>query len=144
MSIIVTDDGFGPDDLETGGARRLSLDAMRETNGGGDIALDIPNDVDPNEVSAYFDRVSAIVIAFPSFADGRGFSLARQLRQAGYTGRLRASGHVIADQYAHARRVGFDEVEIGEELAARQPEAQWRSRADWRAHDYQKRLQATA
>lgn len=144
MSIIVTDDGFRPDDLETDAARRLSLDEFRETDERGNIALEIPNDADPKEVSGYFDRVSAIVIPFPSFADGRGFSLARQLRQAGYSGRLRASGHVIADQYAHARRVGFDEVEIGEELAARQPEAQWRSRADWRAHDYQKRLQATA
>ena len=60
----------------------------------------------------------------------------------GYVGRLRAAGHVIADQYAMARRSGFDEVEIGDDLAARQPEAQWLSRADWRAHDYQSRLRA--
>ena len=39
-----------------------------------------------------------------------------------------------------ARRSGFDEVEIDEALAARQPEAQWLARADWRAHDYQARL----
>jgi hypothetical protein len=39
-----------------------------------------------------------------------------------------------------ARRAGFDEVEISEEMAARQPEAQWRARADWRAHDYQARM----
>jgi hypothetical protein len=47
---------------------------------------------------------------------------------------------VLADQYAMARRAGFDEVEIDDALAARQPEAQWRARADWRAHDYQSRL----
>ena len=60
----------------------------------------------------------------------------------GYAGRLRASGHVLADQYAMARRCGFDEVEIDDDMAARQPEAQWRARADWQAHDYQSRLRA--
>jgi len=36
--------------------------------------------------------------------------------------------------------VGFDEVEISDDLAARQPADQWRARADWQAHDYQSRL----
>ena len=43
-----------------------------------------------------------------------------------------------------ARRSGFDEVEISEELAARQPEAEWVFRADWQAHDYPSRLRASA
>jgi uncharacterized protein (DUF934 family) len=60
----------------------------------------------------------------------------------GYAGRLRALGPVLADQYGMARRVGFDEVEIPDDLAARQPESQWRFRADWQAHDYQSRLKA--
>ena len=60
----------------------------------------------------------------------------------GYRGTLRANGPVIADQYAMTRRVGFDEVEIPDALAARQPEAQWQFRADWQAHDYQARLKA--
>ena len=41
-----------------------------------------------------------------------------------------------------ARRTGFDDVEIPDDLAARQPEAQWKFRADWKAHDYQSRLRA--
>ena len=60
----------------------------------------------------------------------------------GYTGELRALGPVIAEQYAMARRVGFDAVEIPDALAARQPESQWQFRADWKAHDYQSRLRA--
>jgi uncharacterized protein (DUF934 family) len=83
-----------------------------------------------------------IRITFPVFSDGRGFTLARRLRVMGYSGRLRAQGQVIADQYAMARRCGFDEVEISDDLAARQPEDQWQFRADWRAHDYQARLRA--
>ena len=39
-----------------------------------------------------------------------------------------------------ARRVGFDEVEIDDALAARQPEAEWLFRANWTKHDYQARL----
>ena len=81
-------------------------------------------------------------MAFPAFSDGRAFTIARRLRMMGYTGTLRANGHVIADQYAMARRVGFDAVEISDDLAARQPEDQWQFRANWQAHDYQSRLRA--
>jgi hypothetical protein len=49
---------------------------------------------------------------------------------------------VLADQYAMARRSGFDDVEISHELAERQPEPQWLARADWRSHDYQSRLRS--
>lgn len=81
-----------------------------------------------------------VSIEFASFADGRGFTIARTLRSAGYRGRLRAAGHLLADQYGMARRSGFDEVEISQDLARRQDEAQWRARSSWREHDYQSRL----
>jgi uncharacterized protein (DUF934 family) len=86
--------------------------------------------------------VGLIRVRFPAFSDGRGFSHARDLRSFGYAGRLRAVGHVLADQYAMARRVGFDEVEIDESLGARQPEDQWLARANWRDNWYQARLRA--
>ncbi len=120
MNVIVTDAGFGTDTWD------------------GDI-LDLASDTDPANV----DLAAApamIRVDFPSFADGRGFTIARRLRLAGYTGQLRAKGHVIADQYAMARRSGFDEVEIDNDLAERQPESQWTFRANWQAHDYQSRL----
>jgi uncharacterized protein (DUF934 family) len=60
----------------------------------------------------------------------------------GFAGRLRAHGPVIADQYSMIRRVGFDEVEIPDDLAARQPADQWAFRANWRDHHYQARLRA--
>jgi hypothetical protein len=47
---------------------------------------------------------------------------------------------LIADQYAMARRVGFDEVEVAPDIAARQPEDQWRARADWKAWDHRAQL----
>ena len=132
MTILVTDTGFGPDDWAHGFAAADS--AANDLRG-----LDLGPETDPDSVNLS-PAPDIIRIAFPSFADGRGFTVARQLRLRGYTGRLRAKGHVLADQYAMARRAGFDEVEIDAELAARQPEASWRFRADWQAHDYQSRL----
>lgn len=133
MSVIVTDTGFGPDDWSGTFATHGAADA-------GATALDLPCDTDPSTLAGRLDRLGMIRVDFPSFADGRGFTIARQLRLMGYTGRLRAAGHVISDQYTMARRAGFDEVEIPDELARRQPEEEWLFRSDWKACDYQARL----
>ena len=47
----------------------------------------------------------------------------RELRDMGYGGRLRAAGPLVADQLRAARRVGFDEIELPEAMAERQPES---------------------
>jgi uncharacterized protein (DUF934 family) len=60
-----------------------------------------------------------VALRFPSFSDGRGFSLAKRLRQAGYEGALRAVGPLIPDQCHFAERVGFDELEIPDAMALR-------------------------
>lgn len=116
MNILVTDKGFSKIDEYV---EPFSPDSKVE-----DIDLSL----------------GVIAIAFPSFSDGRGFSLASSLRRKGYKGRLRASGHILADQYTMIRRVGFDEVEISPELAARQDESQWLVRSDWKNNDYQSKL----
>jgi len=102
--------------------------------------LDLSSDTDPTALVGRLDSVRIIRVDFPTYSDGRGFTIARQLRLMGYRGRLRAKGHVISDQYAMARRCGFDEIEISEALAARQPEADWLFRANWQKNDYQSRL----
>ena len=139
MSVIVTDEGFHPlPDSPT----LPGPEALEEGLSGSGAAIDLPPDARAEAIAPHFARLALIRIAFPAFADGRGFTLAQRLRQLGYRGRLRAVGHVLADQYAMARRCGFDEVEIDDELACRQPEEDWLFRADWRAHDYQSRLRA--
>lgn len=124
MSTVVTDKGFTIDDWNAGYE--------------GADTLDLASDADL--VGLDFNGIVMIRVDFPNFADGRGFTIARQLRLHGYTGRLRAKGHVIADQYAMARRAGFDEVEIDASLAQRQPEPDWLARSNWQADDYQARL----
>lgn len=132
MSVIVTDQGFAEDDW-TG-----EFAALEDARGG--VGIDLPSSADPEELAGRLPELRMIRVDFPSSADGRGFTIARLLRLRGYRGRLRARGHIIADQYAMARRAGFDEIEIDQELAARQPEDQWQFRADWQLHDYQSRL----
>ncbi|MEL6278104.1 MAG: DUF934 domain-containing protein [Pseudomonadota bacterium] len=124
MSVIVTDTGFGPDVFVENGGQFVSASDLALTSATR-LGVDLFNDADPGALVDHFERIALIRIPFPSFADGRGFSLARQLRGLGYTGRLRASGHLISDQYKHARKVGFDEVEIDFDLATRQPEPHW-------------------
>ena len=133
MTVIVTDAGFAPDDW-TPPITPLDEAEARAT------ALDLPNHTDPAALAGRIEGVAMIRVDFPAATDGRGFSIARQLRLMGYKGRLRARGHVIADLYAMARRSGFDEVEISDDLALRQPEDQWLCRTNWQAHDYQARL----
>lgn len=132
MSILVTDRGFGPDDWTA------PIAALQDAHPG--VGIDLAASADPLELAGRLDSTPLIRVDFPAYGDGRGFSIARRLRLLGYRGRLRARGHVIAEQYAMARRAGFDEIEISEDLAARQPEPLWLSRAAWQAHDYQARL----
>ena len=143
MTVIVTDTGFAPDDWTHG---FLPVEAWDAGEGRDEpaLAVSLTPDIDPETLGNLVEAPDLIRIGFPSFADGRGFTLARKLRDLGYQGRLRAAGHVLADQYAMARRSGFDEVEIADDLAARQPEHQWLFRADWRSGDYQSRLSAVA
>lgn len=50
-----------------------------------------------------------IAVNFPKFADGRGYSTARLLRERyGYQGELRAIGDVLQDQLFYMKRCGFD------------------------------------
>ncbi len=135
MSVIVTDSGFAPDTWERGFTALEDLPANDTP-----CCIDLPSDADPAGLANRLSQIEMIRIDFPSFSDGRGFTIARRLRLMGFQGRLRARGHVIADQYAMVRRAGFDEVEIDAGLAARQPENQWLARAAWKAHDYQARL----
>ena len=132
MSVLVTDKGFAavPE------TPFVALAEIAAHQG----AVDLSQTDSPEDLRPYLADLRLIRIAFPAFSDGRAFTIARRLRALGFTGTLRAKGPVIADQYAMARRVGFDEVEIPDDLAARQPESQWIFRADWTAHDYQSRL----
>jgi uncharacterized protein (DUF934 family) len=128
MAVVVTEAGFAPD--AWAGRTVLPFDVFWS---GQDLpeeplAVEFPNDRDPADLAPWLDRVAMIRVAFPAMGDGRGFSIARRLRDLGFRGRLRAAGPLIADQAAAARSVGFDEIEIPEAVAGRQPPALWSAR----------------
>ncbi|MGE0231631.1 MAG: DUF934 domain-containing protein [Flavobacteriaceae bacterium] len=134
--IVIRDGRFAPaaDDAF------VAIEAAEEAASIGNRAIEVANTFSADALKAHMDMIPAIAIRFPAFNDGRGFSLARQLRRLGYKGSLRARGHVLADQYPLALRCGFDEVEITRAQAERQPESQWVDAYQRIRHNYQDRL----
>jgi uncharacterized protein (DUF934 family) len=143
MTQLINDAGFVEDDWTMGFRDWEGVTTSSYATEAG-YGLDVPNTVGAEQIVPYFNQAALIRIDFPSAHDGRGFTIARHLRLLGYTGRIRAHGAVLADQYAMARRCGFDEVEINDTLAARQPEEQWLYRANWKEFNYQSRLRQNA
>ncbi|APR52313.1 DUF934 domain-containing protein [Sphingomonas koreensis] len=85
-------------------------------------AVRIESGEDARALLPHLDRLSLVEVSFPKFRDGRGYSSARILREAGYTGELRAQGDVLVDQIPLMRRCGFDsfapEAEVDEAVLA--------------------------
>ena len=112
--VTVGDDEAVPD----GGDIIVSQDRWRAeyaslSKCGGKIGFVIQPDGAIDDANDHVGKVDLIVIVFPKFSDGRGYSLARILReQLGYEGALRARGEVLLDQVALMWRCGFTELEI--------------------------------
>lgn len=126
MPQLINRQGFVADDWSVE-APAIAHDALNDAPAQGEFTVDLANDADPGVLTSNFDRISMIRIPFPTFADGRGLSVGRQLRTLGYRGRLRAVGHVLSDQFRNTLRCGFDEIEIPADLANRQPEEHWKA-----------------
>lgn len=84
----------------------VTLDAfLDQTNA---TAVRLEPDDDARALLPHLGRIALVEVAFPKFRDGRGYSSARILREAGYAGELRAEGDILVDQIAFMRRCGFD------------------------------------
>lgn len=113
-------------------------DALRHKTRDQRIGVIVPNTVRIAELKLVLRQISLVAVSFPAYSDGRGFSLAKHIRNHGFTGTLRASGPLIADQFAYALSCGFDEIELPDTLAARQPVEQWLKARDLISHGYQR------
>lgn len=120
MTQVISKAGFVPDRWSG-----IVPVALADYGGGAALVFDVADDLDA--VAPHLARLELIVIPFNSSADGRGFSRAAELRTRGFAGHLRARGHVLVDQFRAALRSGFDDVEISQAQARRNPEAQWRA-----------------
>jgi uncharacterized protein (DUF934 family) len=71
-------------------------------------AVRIESGEDARLLLPHLERLALVEVSFPKYRDGRGYSTGRILREAGYTGELRAQGDVLVDQIPLMRRCGFD------------------------------------
>ena len=100
------------------------INYLNEPIAGAVVELETHSDIEP--LTEHLAQIAQVVIRIESHADGRGFSLAHQLRhRLGFTKPIWAKGDLIADQFPHAIRCGFDAVLISEQHFIRQPVADW-------------------
>ena len=84
----------------------VTVDAFLDQSNAAAVRVE-PGD-DARDLIPHLERLDLVEVNFPAFGDGRGYSSARILREAGYDGELRAVGDVLVDQLAYMRRCGFD------------------------------------
>ncbi|PWF44663.1 DUF934 domain-containing protein [Massilia glaciei] len=84
-------------------AQRDTLAARNE------LGVWLASDERPETLKDDLSRFGVVAVDFPKFTDGRGYSIAYNLRmRLGYQGELRAIGDVLRDQLFAMQRVGFD------------------------------------
>lgn len=111
--VIVEDSWLPP--AEDGAAepgRILSLAQWQAAGKPAASAVQLQPDEDCEALLSALAGLALVAIYFPDFMDGRGFSAARRLREAGFAGELRARGDLLPDQAHYLRRCGFNAFEF--------------------------------
>lgn len=115
----------------------MDLETFIAANDGDEVSLQ--NDVDLAAFAPQLAKLKTILVNFPSYADGRGFSIARQLRKTyGFKGMIIADGPLIPDQYTMALQCGFDAVRLDGKTFSIQAESDWFNAMNAFAGTYQR------
>ncbi|MCO6419413.1 DUF934 domain-containing protein [Siccirubricoccus sp. KC 17139] len=113
--VRVADDAVLPDSPAIVTLARLQREAAQLAGRNAPLGVVLPPDVAPDAIAPFLDRLGLVVLELPKFRDGRAFTQARALREHhGFTGEIRAAGHVIPDQYAALLRCGVSTVAVPE------------------------------
>lgn len=87
----------------------LWLENEQQFAGREDVGVWFDSHDEPEMLDGKVNELPLIAVNFPRFVDGRGYSIARLLRERfGYQGELRAIGDVLLDQLQFMKRCGFD------------------------------------
>lgn len=92
--------------------------ANREVLAGraGRVGVWLDSHEQPESIGTDAHRFPVIAVNFPKFGDGRGYSIARLLRERyGYKGELRAIGEVVRDHMFFMLNCGFDAFVLRED-----------------------------
>ncbi|VVE60956.1 hypothetical protein PCA31118_00413 [Pandoraea captiosa] len=106
----------------------LPLDAWLAANerGVAPAGIRVQGHDDPARIAALLPQLELVVIEFPKTRDGRGFTLAKVLREKwNFQGAIRAAGPLLPDQLAMLWACGFDSLLSPSEV----PTARWREAA---------------
>ena len=104
--------------LPTTGELLLTLDQWQQfapqlPQHSGNIGILLDTDTELEDIPSQCLELPLITISFSKFADGRGFSLARLLRERhNYQGELRATGDILRDQLYLLKSCGFNSFQI--------------------------------
>lgn len=114
---IVDDDWrFGALDAESVAHKAVySLPAWKESGRPEGAGVQIEPGDECRELVDGLSSLKLIAVYFQAFTDGRGFSIARELRDLGYQGEIRARGHILPDQMHFLHRCGFDAFQPDDE-----------------------------
>lgn len=83
------------------------------------VGIYLNGDANLESLKDVLDSFEVIAVNFPAFADGRGYSLARLLKERyHYKGEVRAIGDVLIDQLYFMKRCGFDTYLLKDGLEA--------------------------
>jgi uncharacterized protein (DUF934 family) len=93
---------------------RLVKDWATLNDRSGKLGVTVGNADRAEALGTFLPRLSLVILPFPAFNDGRAYSIARQIREFGFKGELRATGNVLPDQMQFMLQVGFDAFEVGE------------------------------
>ncbi|MCG2580001.1 MAG: DUF934 domain-containing protein [Marinobacter sp.] len=97
----------------------LWLAGKEHFEGRDDIGVWFDSHDEPEILEGVVNELPLIAVNFPKFADGRGYSIARLLRERfGYQHELRAIGDVLLDQLQFMKRCGFDSYALREDKDA--------------------------
>ncbi|MFL9871022.1 DUF934 domain-containing protein [Paraburkholderia megapolitana] len=95
---------------------QAAREALSATRSATELGVWLAPDSEPADIAGDFDKVALLAVEFPVFNDGRGYSIARLLRERyGYKGELRAIGAVLRDQLRFMFRCGFDAYAVRED-----------------------------
>ncbi|RLA47250.1 MAG: oxidoreductase [Gammaproteobacteria bacterium] len=114
----IVEDDWSPVDPESpspSSEQIYSLDQWLQLEDKAGSAVQIEPGQSPAPLFDFLQQIALVVVNFPVFTDGRGFSYARELRERGYGGELRATGHFIRDQLTYLQRCGFDAFQMADE-----------------------------
>lgn len=82
------------------------------------VGIWLLGDANPLDFADDISSIDVIAVNFPAFADGRGYSIARLLRERlSYQGEIRAIGDVLIDQLNFMKRCGFSTFLLKEGLS---------------------------